>query len=269
MRPLLEAESLTYVYRGRRGDLLALDHVDLVVGEGEFLAIVGPSGCGKSTLLRLLGGLLIPTAGEVRLDVQRQQLRVGSGDAASPSSSPDRRLGPEVAVVFQSVNLMPWRTVLRNVTLPLEVAKAPREDAQRRAEKLLGVVGLAGFEQAYPRELSGGMAQRVALARALVGDPALLLLDEPFGSLDALSRERMNLDLLRIWRDQGVTAVMVTHDLEEAVLLADRVLVMSARPGRICAEVKVDLPRPRTVEVTYTEFFGVLSRRVREAIGSA
>ncbi len=269
MRPLLEAASLSYVYHGRRGDLLALDQMDMVVGEGEFLAIVGPSGCGKSTLLRLLGGLLVPTAGQVRLDIQRQQLRAGSSDAASPSRPLGRRLGPEVAVVFQNANLMPWRTVLRNVMLPLEVARVPREESERRAGKLLGAVGLAGFEQAYPRELSGGMAQRAALARSLVGDPALLLLDEPFGSLDALSRERMNLDLLRIWRDQGVTAVMVTHDLEEAVFLADRVLVMSARPGRICAEVQVDLPRPRTLEVTYTEFFGVLSRRVREAIGSA
>jgi NitT/TauT family transport system ATP-binding protein len=171
-----------------------------------------------------------------------------------------------VAYVFQDVNLMPWRTVLRNVTLPLEVARASKQEATRRAEQLLGAVGLDGFEQAYPRELSGGMAQRVALARSLVGEPALLLLDEPFGSLDALTRERMNLDLLRIWRDRGVTVVMVTHDLEEAVFLADRVLVMSARPGRICAEVNVNLPRPRTLEVTYTEFFGVLARRVREAI---
>jgi NitT/TauT family transport system ATP-binding protein len=152
------------------------------------------------------------------------------------------------------------------VTLPLEVARVPRAEAERRAADIVELVGLTGFEHAYPRELSGGMAQRVALARSLVGEPALLLLDEPFGSLDALSRERMNLDLLRIWEDRGVTVVMVTHDLEEAVFLADRVLVMSPRPGRIRAEVRVDLPRPRTIEVTYTEFFGLLSRQVREAI---
>lgn len=266
LRPLLEAASLSYVYSGRRGELVALERVDMAVAEGEFLAIVGPSGCGKSTLLRLLGGLLTPTAGQVHLDVKRQRGWMGEDDPGLSSGTHSRKLGPDVAFVFQDVNLMPWRTVLRNVTLPLEVAKVPREEATRRAEQLLGTVGLEDFEQAYPRELSGGMAQRAALARALVGEPALLLLDEPFGSLDALSRERMNLDLLRIWRDQGVTAVMVTHDLEEAVFLADRVLVMSARPGRICAEVEVDLPRPRTVEVTYTEFFGVLSRQVREAI---
>jgi NitT/TauT family transport system ATP-binding protein len=202
--------------------------------------------------------------GQVRLDGQR----LGASQSGCESPAQRQKAGPRVAFVFQTVNLMPWRTVLRNVTLPLEVAKVPRAEAQRRAEDLLELVRLEGFEQAYPRELSGGMAQRVALARALVGHPALLLLDEPFGSLDALSRERMNLDLLRIWQDQGVTVVMVTHDLEEAIFLADRVLVMSPRPGRIRAEVEVNLPRPRTLEVTYTEFFGVLSRQVREAIGS-
>jgi NitT/TauT family transport system ATP-binding protein len=264
---LLEAESLSYVYRGRRGELLALDRVNMSVGEGEFLAVVGPSGCGKSTLLRLLGGLLVPSVGRVQMNVQPKRMRTGPHSQNLATERHARQLGPDVAFVFQNMNLMPWRTVLRNVTLPLEVANASRQVATRRAEELLAVVGLDGFEQAFPRELSGGMAQRVALARALVGEPALLLLDEPFGSLDALTRERMNLDLLRIWRDQGVTVVMVTHDLEEAVFLADRVLVMSARPGHICAEVNVDLPRPRTLEVTYTEFFGVLSRRVREAIG--
>ena len=267
MRPLLVAESLSYVYSGRRGELLALDQVDITVGEGEFLAVVGPSGCGKSTLLRLLGGLLVPSVGQVQIDVQRQRARTGPHSQDLDTELFASHLGPAVAFVFQDVNLMPWRTVIRNVTLPLEVANASRKVATQRAEELLSVVGLDGFEQAYPRELSGGMAQRVALARALVGEPALLLLDEPFGSLDALTRERMNLDLLRIWRDQRVTVVMVTHDLEEAVFLADRVLVMSARPGRICAEVNVELPRPRTLEVTYTEFFGVLSRQVREAIG--
>jgi NitT/TauT family transport system ATP-binding protein len=161
---------------------------------------------------------------------------------------------------------MPWRTVLRNVTLPLEVARIPATEAAQRAQNLLRLVGLEGFEGAYPRQLSGGMAQRVAIARALVAEPDVLLLDEPFGSLDALSREQMNLELLRIWRARKVTAVMVTHDLREAIFLADRVLVMSPRPGAIQAEVVVDLPRPRTLEVIYTEFFGALSRRVREAV---
>jgi NitT/TauT family transport system ATP-binding protein len=164
------------------------------------------------------------------------------------------------------VNLMPWRTVLRNVTLPLEIGGASWQEEGARARALLDLVGLGGFEEAYPRQLSGGMAQRVAIARALVAEPEVLLLDEPFGSLDALSREQMNLELLRIWRAQRVTAVMVTHDLREAIFLADRVLVMSPRPGRICAEVSVDLPRPRTLDVMYTEFFGAISRRVREAV---
>jgi NitT/TauT family transport system ATP-binding protein len=255
---VLEAQGVRHVYPSRLGELLALDGVDLEVGQGEFVAIVGPSGCGKSTLLRIAGGLLTPTEGQVQLS------------GAQLSSSGDNGLSrqQQVGYVFQNVNLMPWRTVLRNVTLPLEVAGVPRSVSERRAQDLVTLVGLEGFEGAYPRELSGGMAQRVALARSLVGNPALLLLDEPFGSLDALSRERMNLDLLRIWRAQQVTAVMVTHDLQEAVFLADRVLIMSPRPGCIYSEVVVNLPRPRRLEVIYTEFFGSLARRVRRAVGS-
>jgi NitT/TauT family transport system ATP-binding protein len=245
----LEATGICHTFSGAQGELVALDGVDLVVREGEFVAIVGSSGCGKSTLLRILGGLVIPTEGQVRLD----------GRALL---SPQRR----VSYVFQAVNLMPWRTVLRNVTLPLEVAGAARDPAIDRAREILALVGLDGFERAYPRELSGGMAQRVAIARALVANPEVLLLDEPFGALDALSREQMNVELMRIWQARRVSAVMVTHDLEEAVFVADRVLVMSPRPGRIRAEVVVDLPRPRTLDVTYTEFFGALTRRVREAL---
>jgi len=250
--PVLEARGLGQVYRSGQGDLPALENVSLEVRGGEFVAIVGPSGCGKSTLLRILGGLLLPTAGAVYLDGQ-------------PLSSPQR----QVAYVFQNVNLLPWRTVLRNVLLPLEVAGTARAEALSRAESVLTLVGLNGYAALYPRELSGGMAQRVAIARALVAQPELLLLDEPFGALDALSREQMNLELLRIWRARRVTAVMVTHDLQEAIFLADRVLVMSSRPGQIRAEIKVDLPRPRTLEVMYTEFFGALSRRVREVIREA
>jgi NitT/TauT family transport system ATP-binding protein len=248
-QPVLSAQSIGHRYRTAQGPLLALDGLSLRVGRGEFVAIVGPSGCGKSTLLRILGGLTVPSAGSVQFE----------GEALN---SPRR----QVAFVFQDVNLMPWRTVLRNVTLPLEVAGLPAVEARQRAGEVLNLVGLAGFGSAYPRELSGGMAQRVAIARALVAEPDVLLLDEPFGSLDALSREQMNLELLRIWRTRRVTAVMVTHDLREAVFLADRVLVMSPRPGRIQAEVLVDLPRPRTLEVMYTEFFGAISRRVREAV---
>jgi NitT/TauT family transport system ATP-binding protein len=249
VEPVLVAEGLRHTYQGRQGDLLALDCIDLSVCQGEFVAIVGPSGCGKTTVLRILAGLVVPMEGRVLLD-------------GETLTSPRR----QISFLFQNVNLMPWRTALRNVMLPLEVAGVSRTEAQRRARDLLARVGLTGFEAAYPKELSGGMAQRVAIARALVSDPAVLLLDEPFSSLDALSRERMNLDLLRIWRTQKVTAVMVTHDLEEAVFLADRVLVMSPRPGTIAAEVAVNLPRPRTLDVIYTEFFGALSRQVRKAI---
>ena len=166
------------------------------------------------------------------------------------------------------MSLMPWRTVLGNVVLPLQVAGVPRPQAECRALDLVALVGLTGFEAAYPRQLSGGMAQRVAIARALVSDPEVLLLDEPFGSLDALSREQMNLELLRIWQARQVTAVMVTHDLQEAIFLSDRVLVMSSRPGQICAQVTITLPRPRTLEIIYSQTFGELSHQVRKAISS-
>ena len=250
MKSALVAAGIRHVYRSRQGDLLALDGVGLTVAEGEFVAVVGPSGCGKSTLLRILGGLLVPTEGRVRLDGRPLALR--------------RR---QVGYVFQRVSLMPWRTVLRNVTLPLEVAGMPKAKAEQQARGLLTLVGLEEFEGVFPRALSGGMAQRVALARALVSEPDVLLLDEPFGSLDAISREQMNLELLRIWRARQVTAVMVTHDLQEAIFVADRVLVMSPRPGCIRSEVPVNLPRPRTLEVMYTEFFGALSREVRDVLG--
>ena len=252
MKRALVAESICHTYGSDQGELLALDGVGLAVGEGEFVAIVGPSGCGKSTLLRILGGLLVPTEGEVYLDGRRLE-------------SPQRQVG----YVFQKVNLMPWRTVLRNVTLPLEVAGTPKTKAEQQARELLDLVRLTGFERVYPRQLSGGMAQRVAIARALIAQPEILLLDEPFGSLDALTREQMNLELLRIWQARQVTAVMVTHDLEEAIFVADRVLVMSPRPGHVRSEVIIDLPRPRTLEVMYTEFFGALSRQVRQKIDFA
>lgn len=247
----LAAEGVCHIYHTRQGDLLALDRVGLAVGKGEFVSVVGPSGCGKSTLLRILGGLLAPTGGRVYLD-------------SRPLSSPRRQVG----YVFQKMSLMPWRTVLGNVVLPLQVAGVSQAQAECRARDLIDLVGLTGFEAAYPRQLSGGMAQRVAIARALVSDPEVLLLDEPFGSLDALSREQMNLDLLCIWRARRVTAVMVTHDLQEAIFLSDRVLVMSPRPGQICAQVAVTLPRPRALEMIYDQAFGKLSRQVREAISS-
>ncbi|MCX7708123.1 MAG: ABC transporter ATP-binding protein [Anaerolineae bacterium] len=239
---------MTFYDPGRAG-LLALDGMSLTVAEGEFLAIVGPSGCGKSTLLRLLSGLLRPIHGEVRFRGQ-------------PLTAPRREIG----LVFQRANLMPWRTVLENIILPLEIARVPRDEMRRRAHELVKLMGLNGFADAFPHQLSGGMQQRVALARALVHEPSVMLLDEPFGSLDALTRERMNAELLRIWALNGPTVVMVTHSISEAVLLADRVLVMSSRPGQVRAEFLVPLPRPRHIAVTTEPEFLRLTRAIRAEI---
>lgn len=231
------------------GRMLVVDGVSLSVAEGEFLAIVGPSGGGKSTVLRLLAGLMPPDAGEVRFRGQ-------------PLTAPCREIG----YVFQRANLMPWRSVLRNIALPLEIEHVPAPEALGRARELVELVGLHGFANAFPRQLSGGMQQRVALARALIHEPEVLLLDEPFGSLDALTRERMNGELMRIWSLRRPAVVMVTHSISEAVFLADRVLVMSTRPGRVRAEFAVTLPRPREYPITMTPEFGRLARTVRAEI---
>jgi NitT/TauT family transport system ATP-binding protein len=250
MEPTLVAKDISKTYRTNQGRVLALEPISFQVGVGEFLCIVGPSGCGKTTLLRILGGLLAPTRGAVYLN-------------GKPLDSPRRQIG----FVFQKANLMPWRIVLKNVTLPLEVQGIGRAEAYAPAQELLELVGLGGFEKVYPHELSIGMQQRVAIARALIHDPTILLLDEPFASLDALTRERMNLELLRIWEARRKTVVMVTHSIQEAVFLADRVLVMSPRPGRIEAAVSVPLPRPRQLAMLYSQEFGSLSQQVRQAIG--
>jgi len=246
----LEAASLSKSFLdSKRSPFQALDRVDLSVNEGEFLAIVGPSGCGKSTLLRLLSGLEKPDSGDVRL--------------RGESLAAPRR---EIGFVFQRSNLMPWRTVLRNISLPLEVAHEPAAEALERAASWVSLVGLDGFQDAYPGQLSGGMQQRVALARALIHEPSLLLLDEPFGSLDALTRERMNSELLRIWNLRQQAVVMVTHSISEAVLLADQVLVMSPRPGHIRAEFGVPFARPRELSLTGEPEFTRFVRSVRAAI---
>lgn len=248
--PFLEAISLCKTfYDPQERALIALDGVSLRVAEGEFLAIVGPSGCGKSTLLRLLAGLELPESGQVCLRGQ-------------PLTSPRREIG----FVFQHANLMPWRTVLRNMALPLEVMRIPQDEALARAASLVTLVGLDGFSDAYPSQLSGGMQQRVSLARALIHEPSVLLLDEPFGALDALTRERMNAELLGIWSLQHPAVVMVTHSISEAVFLADRVLVMSPRPGRIRAEFSVPLTRPRHLSVRDEPEFARLTRMIRAEI---
>jgi NitT/TauT family transport system ATP-binding protein len=247
--PFLTVEGLTVVYTQSNEQLPVLDNVSFQVQETEFLCLVGPSGCGKTTLLKLIAGLQQPTAGRIRL----------AGEAVY---RPSRQVG----FVFQEPTLMEWRTVSENVMLPLELDGSGKEKARRKAQTMLDLVGLTGFEDAYPARLSGGMAQRVALARALVHDPQLLLLDEPFGALDALTRERMGRELLRIWRARRKTVVLVTHSVPEAVFLADRVLVLGPRPATIVAEVLVDLPRPRTQIVRETPACNLMSQRVREAL---
>jgi NitT/TauT family transport system ATP-binding protein len=247
---LIQVRSVSAVFPNGNGGLHALERVTFSVSSQEFVCVLGPSGSGKSTLLRILAGLLLPTSGEVLFH-------------GEPVTEPRRAVG----FVFQKANLMPWRTVLQNVTLPLELEDLPQAQAIAIAREMLELVGLTGFEDLLPRDLSGGMAQRVAIARALVHDPDILLLDEPFGSLDALTRERMGGELLRIWQAKRKTVVMVTHSISEALFLADRVLVLSHRPGQICLDLTVNLPRPRLEEIHYTSEFGALAQQVRQAIG--
>ncbi len=247
---MLTAHSLTHVYPNGNGGLHALEDVSLALRPQGFVCVVGPSGCGKSTLLKILGGLLRPTVGQVLFDGQ-------------PLTGPSERIG----FVFQKANLMPWRTVLANVQLSLELQGARPAEAQRQAQELIDLVGLTGFEQALPRDLSGGMEQRVAIARALIRHAEVLLLDEPFGALDALTRERMGVELLRIWERRRTTVLMVTHSIPEALLLADRVLVLSPRPGQVTLALDVPLPRPRRAEMEHSPEFGALARQVRAAIG--
>jgi NitT/TauT family transport system ATP-binding protein len=244
--PVLFVHNLSAIFPDGDAGFHALGSVTFSVYPQEFVCVLGPSGSGKSTLLRILAGLIPPTSGTVSF------------------SGGDQR--PKIGFVFQNANLMPWRTVLENILLPLEVENVPAQTAWQKALELVRLVGLDGFETSLPRDLSGGMAQRVALARALVDDPDILLLDEPFGSLDALTRERMWAELLRIWQAHQKTVIMVTHSIGEALFLADRVLVLSARPGRVKLDLPVDLPRPRADEMRYTAHFGRLARKLKEAI---
>jgi NitT/TauT family transport system ATP-binding protein len=251
-RPLLAAERISHTYTGGTGDILALTDVTLRLARESFVCLVGPSGCGKSTLLRILAGLLIPTVGRVLLEDQ-------------PILSPQRRIG----IVFQKANLMPWRTVYGNLALPLELAGLPATEREERTAAMLELTGLDGFADAYPAELSGGMAQRVAIGRALIHYPEVLLLDEPFGALDALTREQMSEELLRIWLKYRKTVFMVTHSIPEAVLLADRVLVMSPRPGTLIADMTIPLARPRSLELLHQPEFVALTEQLRRQIQTA
>lgn len=247
---VMSVAHLSHTFTSREGDVEVLADISFQVAPSEFLCLVGPSACGKSTLLRMMAGLLPPEQGEVRLS---GRLLTG----------PQRQIG----IVHQQPNLMPWRSVRENVVLPLELAGIPRDEGVRRADELITLVGLADFCGARPRNLSGGMAQRVAMARALIHDPEILLLDEPFGALDAMTRERMGGELLRIWRVRRKTVVMVTHSIQEAVFLADRVLVLSPSPGRVRQIFDVPMPRPRDLAVQFSPEFGELAGRVRSAIG--
>jgi NitT/TauT family transport system ATP-binding protein len=243
---LLVVRDLSVTFPDSNGGLHALGNVSFDIRPQEFVCVLGPSGSGKSTLLRILAGLLAPTSGTFSFAGGQQ---------------------PRIGVVFQQSNLMPWRSVLENITLPLELEGVNGGEARTKAQELVDLVGLQGFESTWPRDLSGGMAQRVAIARALIHDPDILLLDEPFGSLDALTRERMWSELSRIWQARQKTVLMVTHSISEALFLADRVLVLTQRPGSIKLDLKVDLPRPRPEEIRYTAHFGRLARKLKEAIG--
>jgi NitT/TauT family transport system ATP-binding protein len=245
---LLQVRDLSVAYAVKPGLLRVLDKISFAVPQGQFVCIIGPSGSGKTTLLRAIAGLLEPQSGLIKVN----------GHAVH---------GPQakVAIVFQDANLMPWRTVEENIQLPLEVSGAGV--SRSKVKNMIDLVGLRGFTGSLPRQLSGGMSQRVAIGRALVQDPQLLLMDEPFGSLDAITRERMGEELLRIWDAEHKTVLMVTHDISEALYLADRVLVLSQRPAQISLDLKVGLPRSRKPDIRYSKKFGALAARLRKAIG--
>lgn len=234
-----------------RGSMTALSHVDLEIGDHEFVSLIGPSGCGKSTLLRVIGDLLEPTAGEALVN----------GKAAR-----EARLSGDYGMVFQHATLLDWRTVQKNVEFPLELSGVDRKTREAKAAEMLSLVQLGDFRDHRPWQLSGGMQQRVAIARALSSDPALLLMDEPFGALDEITRDRLNLELLRIWADTGKTVIFVTHSIAEAVFLSTKVVVMGTRPGRIVEEIDIDLPPTRDDETReMPEYFQLVSR-TREAL---
>ncbi|HET7849457.1 MAG TPA: ABC transporter ATP-binding protein [Pseudolabrys sp.] len=243
----VRVQNVDKIYAGRGAGLKAVDSVSLDLHDGEFLSIVGPSGCGKSTLMMMIAGLSPVSAGEITIKAEK---------VTGPYT--------DVGVVFQRDALLEWRTVLDNILLQIDVRRLRRADYENTAYALLERVGLVGFEKSYPWELSGGMRQRVSLCRALIHDPSLLLMDEPFGALDALTREQMNLDLQKIWMDTRKTMLFITHSIWEAIFLADHVIVMTPRPGRIAAIIKIDLPRPRRLAVRETAQFGRYAAMVRE-----
>lgn len=245
---LIERLSKTYA----RNNLTALSDANLTIRKGEFVSVVGSSGCGKSTLLKIMAGLLPPTTGRVILD-------------GSPVLGPR----PDIGIMFQQATLLPWKTAIENIVLPIEIrhGRGAAKAARKRAMDLLNLVGLGEFPDVYPGELSGGMAQRVSICRMLVTNPAVLLLDEPFSALDEFTRDFMNMELQRICMEREATAFLVTHSLDEAVILSDRIQVMKARPGRIVEDIRIGLPRPRTLEMINTREFGEFVGHIRELLG--
>jgi NitT/TauT family transport system ATP-binding protein len=249
-RLIARAQEITKEYQAESQSVLALSGFDLDIKEGEFLSLLGPSGCGKSTALNILGGLLAPTTGSVTID----------GEAMT---GPRR----DVGMMFQQPVLLPWRTTVENILLPIEVFGRARKEYEQRTRELLDMVGIREFADAYPWQLSGGMQQRAALCRVLVYDPKLLLLDEPFGALDEFTRETMDLELLRIWMQTAKTAVLVTHNINEAVFMSDRVAVMTSRPGRMVGVLDIPLSRPREPEMMRTQEFADLVFEARTMLG--
>ena len=250
--PLLQTVALTKKYQlGKGGEIVALQETSLKLDDGEFICVVGPSGCGKSTLMKVLAGIIPRTAGDIFY-------------RGKPVEGPQRGAG----IVFQSPVLLPWLTVLENILLPIRILRTPRGPALERAHMLLEMVGLVDFARKYPFELSGGMQQRVSIVRSLIHDPGLLLMDEPFGALDALTRERMTLDLQDIWLKNRKSVFFITHSILESVFLADRVLVMSARPGRVVRDIPIPFARPRDFALTTTGEFGAYVREIRDLLGA-
>ena len=243
---LIAGRAVRKTYRTREGDVETLKPLDFEIRAGEFVSVVGPSGCGKSTLMKMVAGLLPISGGELEV----------SGKAVR---------GPQtdVGIVFQNALLLPWRRVLDNILLQAEIRGLPMAAARERAHSLIDMAGLRGFEDKYPWQLSGGMQQRVAILRALLHDPSVLLMDEPFGALDAMTRERLNLELQRIWMTSKKTVLLITHSIPEAIFLSDRVFVMSERPGRIVQTYDIELPRPRPLDVMGTEAFASYARQLR------
>ena len=249
--PFIRLRGVSKIYRRGKQEHLAVSDATFDVMPGELVSMVGPSGCGKSTLLKILAGLQPHDGGE---------LKIGS---ATHSFDPAR----DVGMVFQAPLLLKWRRILENVLLPAEILGIPQGEAKDRAKSLLALVGLTGYEDKYPYELSGGMQQRAAIARSLVHDPKLVLMDEPFGALDALTREKMNLELLRIWKEAGKTIVFVTHGISEAVFLGTRVLVLTAGPAKMADNFPIELPHPRTLDMKTHERFGDYTRRIYKLLG--